>query len=339
MARSLLLLAPFLFCGCFVFADREYSFEDAEVAAAEVDETMPEVGDPCDAATPCSSGLVCENEVCCAGGGCCADEFDCGLYACNEETSSCFVSCQAGEDDDCAETAYCNEYRRCEDKRIAGNCGDDIECETDICISGRCCTLPGLCCSTNHCGDFFDECDLDTRTCPVRDITIPATGQTSCYGSQDAEPQVCEIMTILKGQDAERGLPASEFAVSESDTVVHQIADGPWVVWARDFSDSVIYDDAEEICPRGWRLPTRFELMTLVDYGSIAQWRLNDAFEQPSTAELEANGGSLFWSGTEAFSEAPGRHQWAVDFSSGRVLLNNRHTRARARCVTLEASE
>ena len=168
-------------------------------------------------------------------------------------------------------------------------------------------------------------------------MTIPASGQSLCYNDQDQQGMGCTRLSRLGGQDATRDLPQSQFEPGEPGEpgeIVHTIGEASWL-WAQEFSGALNYVDAKASCPLGWGLPTRFELMTLVDYGSADQWRMNNNFTQPTDDELGIS--SLFWTDTQ--SPADGSQYWAVNFSTGHVVLHNRETTARARCVKIGSGQ
>ena len=133
--------------------------------------------------------------------------------------------------------------------------------------------------------------------------------------------------TDLPGESANTTSPAARFV--QGDFVIDH-ARG--LMWSRKLlsSERMNFADAEAACKActleghtDWRLPTREELQSLVDYT-----RLNPAIDTEVFPDTPAN---YFWSSSPAAS-APD-YAWVVNFACGHVLLGYRASNAFVRAV------
>jgi len=85
------------------------------------------------------------------------------------------------------------------------------------------------------------------------------------------------------------------------------------------------FADAKTACPAGYRLPSRIELVTLLD---LTQSPTIDKATFPATDA------SPFWTSSEVRPYGvPSRKRWVVDFSSGRVAQAEETGSASVRCI------
>lgn len=121
--------------------------------------------------------------------------------------------------------------------------------------------------------------------------------------------------------------PIGQYTVFSDAGVVVDNQSG--LTWQRGFSDGgLMWSDAEAYCaslelgghPTGWRLPTKFELETLVDPESLPSI---DSTAFPGTPELYDNGWdadprAYFWTGTP-YAVPSFNCMWAAGFRDGQV--------------------
>lgn len=100
------------------------------------------------------------------------------------------------------------------------------------------------------------------------------------------------------------------------------------LVWQKSVSSSSLgFDEARQYCPSPWRLPSRIELVTLID---LRQSGTKVAPVFPTAPK------GAYWSSSEVrpFVEAAGeRAYWVVDFGTGHVQRNGVSDQAFVRCV------
>jgi hypothetical protein len=120
---------------------------------------------------------------------------------------------------------------------------------------------------------------------------------------------------------------------ASGDTVVDK---GTGLMWERTVSaDNLAWDRAEARCAclatggyRDWRLPTRIELVSLVDFTRADPAIDGDAF--PSTPS------DYFWTSSSVFGNADSA--WYLYFFDGNTHAAAKDTPYRARCVRTNAS-
>lgn len=159
------------------------------------------------------------------------------------------------------------------------------------------------------------------------------TGQTHCYdGSAEI---VCPAEgESYFGQDAQYGDNFVDFAVHGDGTVtclntglMWQSAEG---TQTRSWADSITYcDDLTLAGYTDWRLPSRLELATLVNYSYI-----NPALNPGVFPQATFTG---YWSSTEYAGATTSA--WYVDFAEGAVSYVSKTTAYRTRCVREQLPE
>lgn len=165
------------------------------------------------------------------------------------------------------------------------------------------------------------------------------TGQTACYQSDSTLSSNCTIAdAAMPGQDARFGrdaapaagqLPAKagggnagfDFtALDASGTVtlgshacVRDNVTG--LIWSTESLNWASANNAEASCSRcgytgGWRLPTRHELLSIVDFSRTAPAIDSDYFPNTQSA----------WYGTpDGFAPGGSGTVWCVDFETGKI--------------------
>ncbi|MGH2534462.1 MAG: hypothetical protein ACRDJW_19515 [Thermomicrobiales bacterium] len=110
---------------------------------------FPDGETACGAST-CSDGW--QTFYACGGGGTChPTTTNCGLFACNQESTACLTSCTSNED--CVGAAFCSASGDCQgDKGLGEPCAGPDECQQGYCAGGVCCN---------------DACDGACRSCTL----------------------------------------------------------------------------------------------------------------------------------------------------------------------------
>jgi hypothetical protein len=166
---------------------------------------------------------------------------------------------------------------------------------------------------------------------------LPDTGQTTCYSTDTYAVIPCKGT----GQDGEYGINAMSFTDIDVGTVTDNNTGLMWQKengtntynWyeASGFFDATNNPDSRNVCSAlslggytDWRLPSKKELVSLVDYSVSAPGpMIKDTFINTSA--------SSFWSSTENAGNPAGA--WAVDFNYGNVASYNKTTDYAVRCV------
>jgi hypothetical protein len=107
------------------------------------------------------------------------------------------------------------------------------------------------------------------------------------------------------------------------------------LVWQRDVpEDSYSWEEAKDYCSSlplaggGWRLPSRIELVSLVDFTKAAPGPTIDTAAFPNTPA------EVFWSSSLVAATAAGTSfAWYVYFSSGATADYELFVKSRVRCV------
>lgn len=156
------------------------------------------------------------------------------------------------------------------------------------------------------------------RVAAAGEVRLPDTGQTQSY-------------TNIFGEDHDSRRPRS-YTMNTNGTVIDNVTG---LMWQRQ-DDNVTRDWAAvwTYCAgltlatfTDWRLPTKQELQTLIDYG-----RSNPAIDSIAFPGTEASG---YWSSTSDASGG-GLYSWVVNFSNGYVNSYNEYNNSSSyyvRCV------
>jgi len=335
--------AILLLAGCqFLLPDIEIIDDDTGAdgdSDTDSDTGQGGVGDPCADDGDCQSGN-CENQVCCAAGEvCCTGDEHCVLggqhLACNASAFACFQQCTEGGidyDDRCAAGYFC-QSDVCHEQMVTGACYKPSQCISGECLAGFCCEHAGLCCAADgDCPDLFSGCATDTtRTCVFTALDFPCTGQGGCYNSSN---QQIGCSNILPGHDyhgQDGHYPGIERSYDDlGDGRVRDEVTG--LVWTRSAEGPMGWTAAKNHCEDltlasvNWRLPKRYELQSLVDYGSDATVGLDPVFDVPA-------GTAFLWTGT-SLAGAETSTAWVVNVADGAVQREGKaSTQPRVLCV------
>lgn len=270
---------------------------------------------PCDDGDPCTTGDACQGGVCmpgapvtcatkqCYGAGTCLPGIGCdyGVALPNGE------SCDDGNE--CTTGDAC-QMGKCTGAHAAGGspCGFGDSCTTE----GKC--MGGVCMGV--------KTDDDGKAC--NDGTV-CTSNDMCKGG------ICSPSTDRSWAlwDLASNSPSPRFRATDNlvyDRLTH-------LTWQRLAPPDVLsWQTAATYCnslslagyTRGWRLPTRIELASIVDYSR----------QGPSLDTKMFKGDNLldkFW--TSSVMNAQGGLKWVINFSSGYVSSDSPTTLHLLRCV------
>ncbi len=253
----------------------------------------------CEAPATCSSGACACTPSC--GSSDCGDDGcggDCGLCSGGAECVSGHCTCISEHHVACCGEATC-WFDSC------GSQEAQIEACPYGCLDGSCSEcLPGcegFECGPDRCGGVCGECPLSPRTCQ----------QNLCNG-------------LFQLPDPER--PSTEFTDNGDGTVTDTVTE---LTWEQVDVRSVNWEQAFAHCQSkgtSWRLPTRLELMTLVDHGKQVKPLVNGPFSGEGLSY-----GYFFWSSTP--SGAAPASMGTVNFDSGYGGYSDKGASQAVRCV------
>lgn len=153
---------------------------------------------------------------------------------------------------------------------------------------------------------------------------LPDTGQTKCYQAVDP---YAEIPCAGTGQDG----AYSNNPLSYTDNGNGTITDNnTGLTWQQGEGGQKTWGDAETYCGGlslaggGWRLPSKKELISIVDYGISSGPTIRQVYFPNATS-------SDYWSST-TYANNPG-NAWYVYFNDGGVLNSNKDGINYVRCV------
>lgn len=136
-----------------------------------------------------------------------------------------------------------------------------------------------------------------------RECTSADGGSTRCHLGETCEENACRLeREALRWPVSGVSPPSSEFEVDESAGTVTDHTTN--LVWRRDFSDGGSWAAAEAYCTAlseagvRWRLPTRVELLSIVDPAKASQGR---AIDQEAFGNTP---GDWFWTSTRRQTDA-----------------------------------
>lgn len=236
-----------------------------------------------------------------------------------------------------AVAAGCRDAKR----RFGASCGLDSECESGLCYGGRC---TKSCQTDNQCPSgvcVANRCDVRTATKADAEATGAKQGDAADTADAPSPTQVqcpaplyesgggkCADLRDWAQWPVPSPAPTDAYVVDPNQVTVLDKITG--LVWQRDVdAGDFTWVDAKAHCSTlalaggGWRLPTRIELVSLVDY-TMTQPAINaDAF--PSAP------GQWFWSSTPAVMATPSA--WDVSFYNGATAIDALDKLNRVRCV------
>jgi hypothetical protein len=154
---------------------------------------------------------------------------------------------------------------------------------------------------------------------------LPDTGQNSCYdiyGDVISCPQRDEPWY---GQDAQYDSPSQQYHDNTNGTITDNLTG---LIWQQDYVGPQSWYDSVTYCNNlklagydDWRLPTYFELLSIVNYG----------LENPSINSIFICASLLYWSSSELISN--NISAWYVSFYGGHSGFMNKSEHRNTRCV------
>lgn len=294
-------------------------------------------GSPCSLAEQCFSGNcvdgVCCNEVCSEPCRACS-----GLGEGNN--GICKPVPNGGADAECVR-GVCNEQAVCEHENgetcstgencVSGNCVADVCCAMQCAAGASCatgaCVCPGVAGLT--CGDVCVDAVDDNAHCGGCGNTCDTTNQSDC---RDGSCQGTTWALWPMPNPVGTGLPnLADYEIREADGVVIDKVTG--LMWKREVEEgSFPWDDAKTHCNEmtyagftDWRLPTRIELVSLVDFSRAAPGPTIDTNAFPAAL------GEVFWTSSVWLKDPA--FAWFVSFISGNSDIFKGTNAYRVRCV------
>jgi hypothetical protein len=151
------------------------------------------------------------------------------------------------------------------------------------------------------------------------EVRLPGTGQTQSY-------------TSPVGEDLGSRRPRS-YTMNSNGTVIDNVTGLMWQQPAdntsRTWATAGAYCDGLSLATfSDWRLPSRKELQTLVDYSRPSYNRPSPAIDPTAFPGTQA---SSYWSSTSEVEY--GYFVWSVHFNNGRVGCNSKTYNGYVRCV------
>jgi Protein of unknown function (DUF1566) len=272
---------------------------------------------PCDDGNPCTTGDTCQGGACAPGAPeTCAPKGPCRTAGTCDPKSGCSYT----------------------DRKDGTVCDDGSECTTgDACQGGECTGAHTT--NGSRCG-FGDSCTM-AGTCI----------NGACVGSKTAnDGAACDDGTVCTSNDTCKGgicSPSTDRSLAlwdlastypspryeATDNVVYDRL--THLTWQRVAPvETYAVDKAADYCksltlpgyPKGWRLPKRIELTSIVDYTRESPAIDSGYFQGQSLADR-------FWSSSPAVGLSPSDQWWWISFSTGYIGANTTATPNRVRCV------
>ena len=167
---------------------------------------------------------------------------------------------------------------------------------------------------------------------------LPDSGQTSCY---DAAGGV--IACAYTGQDGE--YIVNPMLYTDNGTITDNVTGLIWQKCTLGLSGTTCNTDAATLYQQydsigactalgsGWRVPTIYELRTIVDYGltTLVTPHTNNYIPAINETFFPKTQANVYWSST-TYAYAP-NEAWYVNFTDGATLHNYKGTLYYVRCV------
>ncbi len=324
-------------------------FETACMLGQCDENTKKCIGMAADEGVKCDDGLYCTVEDACLQGVCrgverdCSDDQVCTQDLCNEQQQKCdhvwneipgkegiSVEGTCGDllDNDCdhasdiedVDCQECQEHSQCEDD----NPCTENRCENHQCVFGNLKDFTP-CLLTTQPFDFgYDICKnttcvspgtCDDASCnaPGPDFDLPLlTGQP--YTIPIGGKVVIDDTTGLEWKRCPEGLSGESCGAGE-------------IVLATWKNALLICDQLEWADKDDWRLPSRCELQSIVDYSRAATEPAIDPTAFPNTPK------AWFWSSSGFAGILSTPYAWYVNFFDGLVSVDEHTSTYRVRCV------
>ncbi len=162
-------------------------------------------------------------------------------------------------------------------------------------------------------------CGYDDQTpMPITVVPVPDTGQTLSY-------------TSTFGQDSDYLFHPPSYSDNGNGTITDNVTE---LIWQKAYNGSKQLDYEADVYCAGltladhsdWRVPSDFELMTIVDYGTAGP-AINITYFPNTPSD------SRWWTGTGPNSSSHLAGRWAVDLGSGSVDTTSLFSNGYTRCV------
>ena len=157
-------------------------------------------------------------------------------------------------------------------------------------------------------------------------VPLPDSGQTKCYDTDGKEMNCPAVGLPRYGQDAQyQGAPPA-YQDNDNQTVTDQNSGLVWMKsddgTPRIWKDAVDYCNGLDFAGRSdWRLPTRFELDSIVDYGR----------SYPAIHPVFSCQSSFYWSAIPYAGDST--YAWGIYFNDGADHWLDKINRYYVRCV------
>lgn len=162
---------------------------------------------------------------------------------------------------------------------------------------------------------------IDGPPAPVS--TLVDTGQILCY-----DTAVRVIDCAGTGQDGELSINPPAYTDNGNGTVTDDVTGLTWQ--QLDAGPAYTWDEAGSYCSglllgghSDWRLPTRRELVSIVDYGVVSPTLDSRYFIGPPL--------DVYWTSTDYADSTVGA--WYVNFNTSYVFTQNKNVSFHVRCV------
>jgi formylglycine-generating enzyme required for sulfatase activity len=266
-----------------------------------------------------------DGNACTQGDGCAAGACKPGAYSCPCAVASEAKDCDDGNSCTLDKCVAAGGLFKCESSaQVNAACSDGDACTpTDTCnAAGACVAGTAKTCGANAtCGKGDGKCKCDTgfvgdgQTCKCgpQMVTVDVDGKTVCapdYPAWGIRPE---------SPPAEWFKDNGDGTVTDTQSkLVWQKGDGGWKADAKAYCQGLVLGTKSD-----WRLPTLFELETIVDYAKAS----------PAVPTAFAGTIAMYYWSLSPYSPSSS-HAWVVDFATGRTLFDVEPSyNPRVRCV------
>jgi hypothetical protein len=169
---------------------------------------------------------------------------------------------------------------------------------------------------------LLSGCGQNDDPISVTVVHVPDSGQTQSY-------------TSTFGQDSDYSLHPPSYSDNGNGTITDNVTG---LIWQKEYDSSArSFLDADAYCAgltlanlSGWRMPSDFELMTIVDYGTTVP-AINGTYFPNSPSDFP------WWTLTDEKSSSFFKGRWAVDLRTGN--LDTYSSSGYTRCVLGEQNQ
>jgi hypothetical protein len=157
-------------------------------------------------------------------------------------------------------------------------------------------------------------------------LPLPDTGQTKCYDTNNLVIPCPESGTPLSGQDAQYKGVTPEYLDNGNKTITDQLSGLVWIKSSKNLQYT--WQDAISYCNElvfanqtDWRLPGKFELESIIDYGKFL----------PANNQIFDCEESFYWSST--IHTGNPEYAWSVFCNDGADHWVHKSNKYYVRCV------